>query len=74
LAQAGQSLSTSPVDQEISLSLRDGAWLGLRNAAAVTVVMIGLRILVSSLGGRDRGSQRVPAWEFQDEGDADPRG
>jgi hypothetical protein len=39
----------SPVDQEIALILRDGAWLGLRNCLAVCAVAIGLLLLLQLL-------------------------
>ena len=39
----------SPVDQEIALILRDGAWLGVRNCLAVSAVALGLLLLLRLL-------------------------
>jgi hypothetical protein len=73
LAQAGEGISKAPVDQEIMLALRDGAWIGLRNAGAVAVALAGLLVLVRSLTGRDR-SASAPAWDLPEADiDADRR-
>jgi hypothetical protein len=39
----------SPVDQEIALIFRDGAWLGLRNCLSVSAVALGLLLLLRVL-------------------------
>jgi hypothetical protein len=49
LAQAGNSAMSSPVDKEIMLIIRDGAWIGVRNAAAVAVICLTLVFLASML-------------------------
>jgi hypothetical protein len=36
----------SPVDQEIALILRDGAWLGMRNCLAVSAVVLSFMLLL----------------------------
>jgi hypothetical protein len=44
----------APVDKEIMLSLRSGAWIGIRNAAAIAFVMVGLQLLISTFSRGDR--------------------
>jgi hypothetical protein len=60
----------SPVDREVALAVRDGAWIGLRNGLAVAVVAIGMRVLIGSFGNRERDWDSQ-TWELQD-GEADP--
>lgn len=47
LAQAAAPALSAPVDREIALVLRDGAWLGLRNAAAVAAAGLAVRALLA---------------------------
>jgi len=62
----------APVDKEIMLSLRDGAWIGVRNAAAIAFVMVGVHLLISTFTHRDRSWRAESAyWDVAD-GEADP--
>lgn len=58
VAGTGGSLFDSSVDQENMLILRDGAWLGLRNALSLAVIALGLlylwRTLIEPRRDRDR--------------------
>lgn len=47
LAQAAEPSLAAPVDREVALILRDGAWLGLRNAAAVAAAGLAVRALLA---------------------------
>lgn len=58
LAQAGSGAFSSPVDKEIMLILRDGAWIGVRNGVAVAVIGVTL-VFLSSLIARQR---QEDAW------------
>lgn len=49
MAGAGNSVFDSSVDREIMLILRDGAWLGLRNALAVAVIALAVMYLWRTL-------------------------
>jgi hypothetical protein len=51
LAQLGEALAASAIDREIMLILRDGAWIGLRDALAVVVAGIALRFLLNLARG-----------------------
>jgi hypothetical protein len=66
---AAEGASNSPVDVEIMLAVRDGAWIGLRNAMAVSVVMISARVLTSSL--RRERPRAIEYWDLPEEADAD---
>ena len=58
LAAAAGGLFHAGVDKEIALVVRDGAWLGARNALAVTAASGVLMVLGSLLGGSRRGAWR----------------
>jgi len=47
LAEAGETALDSAIDREIVLILRDGAWIGLRNAAAVAAAGLAIRALLA---------------------------
>jgi hypothetical protein len=49
VAGAGNSVFESAVDREIMLILRDGAWLGLRNAAAMALIALSVIFLWRTL-------------------------
>jgi hypothetical protein len=51
LAGLAESAFTSPLDNEIALITRDGAWIGVRNAGAVLASSIGLVLLLRFLEG-----------------------
>jgi hypothetical protein len=60
LAQAGSNAVNSAVDQEIMLIVRDGAWIGVRNALAAAAASGSLLFLTRLLAG-DTRPERV--WE-----------
>jgi hypothetical protein len=51
LAGALNEASTAALDREIALILRDGAWIGVRNALAVASSALGLMILFRTIEG-----------------------
>jgi alkylhydroperoxidase family enzyme len=67
LAQAAASLTTSLVDREILLMLREGAWIGLRNSLAVLLAAGSLVLLLATLGGQ-RYPRRLHGGEERDAG------
>jgi hypothetical protein len=56
LAKLGASVTAGPVDEEIMLMLRDGAWIGVRNSLAVIGASSAL-LLVLALVNRQRARE-----------------
>lgn len=71
LTQLAKDTVSAPVDQEIVLAVRDGAWIGIRNAGAIAVAMIGMRLLLNTFANHDQGWQPSTAWDYPDHDDAD---
>jgi hypothetical protein len=49
LAELAEGAFSSPLDKEIALITRDGAWIGVRNAGAVLASSVGLVLLLRFL-------------------------
>jgi hypothetical protein len=74
VAGAGNSLFDSSVDREIMLILRDGAWLGLRNALGVAVMALAVMYLWRTLvePRREHAETYWPDLEGSDVYPSDP--
>lgn len=66
LARGAGSAFDGALDREIALVVRDGAWLGLRNALAVAAVAASLLFLSRALLGPREGSWRHGADREED--------
>jgi hypothetical protein len=62
LAGAASTGFSSPLDREVALIVRDGAWIGARNAFAVLAAAVGLLVLVRSIEGERREFSSAGAW------------
>ncbi len=56
LAQVVASSFSSPIDKETALIFRDGAWIGVRDAAAIAVAATVLLFLLSRHFGQERST------------------
>jgi hypothetical protein len=65
VAGAGSSLFDGSVDQENMLILRDGAWLGLRNALSLAVIALGLIYLWRTLVEPRREQERDYRQDYE---------
>jgi hypothetical protein len=71
VAGAGGSLFAGAVDKEIMLIVRDGAWLGLRNALGVAVIALAALYLWRTLL-EPRRQREEDYWPDFDQSDAYP--
>ena len=64
LASAAAGSFGAPVDKEVLLIVRDGAWLGFRNAFAVFAAALGLVIIFRLLEGERPRSSLTPSTSY----------
>ena len=62
LAGAATNGFSSPLDGEVALIVRDGAWIGARNAFAVLAAASGLLVLMRSLEGERSELRATGSW------------